>query len=45
LLRVIAAVSGGGTSIRLWVIDFTSNSTAIVDSGTVPVELQTINVE
>jgi hypothetical protein len=45
LLRVIAAVSCGGTPIPLWVTDFSSNSTAIVDSGTVPVELQTINVE
>lgn len=37
--------TGGGTPIRLWVTDFTSNSTAIVDSGTVPVELQTISIE
>lgn len=31
--------------IRLWVTDFSSNSTAIVDSGTVPVELHTISIE
>jgi hypothetical protein len=37
--------TGGGPPIPLWVTDFTSNSTAIVDSGTVPVELQTIDVE
>lgn len=37
--------TGGGTPIRLWVTDFNSNSTAIIDSGTVPVELQTISIE
>ncbi len=37
--------TGGGTPIKLWVTDFGSNSTAIIDSGTVPVELQTISIE
>jgi len=37
--------TGGGAPIRLWVTNAVSNSTAIVDSGTVPVELQSASIE
>ncbi|MEN8163911.1 MAG: hypothetical protein ABFS37_07270 [Acidobacteriota bacterium] len=41
----ISPQTSGGNPLPLWVTDFTSMNANVLDSGTVPVELQSFNIE